>query len=300
MRIKDLPHIDKERLIRYLARCFPCEYTYWYKAKYLYEKATGRKLNYASPQTLGDKLMWLTRYWRHPLKTVCADKYRVREYVEAKQLGHILIPLLAVYDRSEDIDFAALPQSFVLKCNHGSGMNLIVTDKAKIDPEAVRQQFARYLMRDFSQLYCEKHYDDIPRKIVCEPLIATSAPTEYQCWCVNGEPDSLLVCRKNFDGTYDAFSYSCDFRQLFERKGEKPNEEVIARPACLEQILDYARILSADFPFVRADFYEVEGKVYFAELTFTPNCNYLLNYNEPFLQRLGSKLKLPCRKLGTK
>ena len=143
--------------------------------------------------------------------------------------------------------------------------------------------------------YCEKHYDDIPRKIVCEPLIATSAPTEYQCWCVNGEPDSLLVCRKNFDGTYDAFSYSCDFRQLFERKGEKPNEEVIARPACLEQILDYARILSADFPFVRADFYEVEGKVYFAELTFTPNCNYLLNYNEPFHQRLGSKLKLPKR-----
>lgn len=300
MKEQNTLNTNKGRLIYLLYKYIPCEYSYWQMARFLYEKTLGKKLNYSHPQTLGDKLMWLTRYWQHPLKTICADKYRVREFVEDKRLGHILIPLLAVYNSSEDIDFAALPQSFVLKCNHGSGMNMIVTDKSEIDQKAVRRQFKTYLDTDFSRFYCEKHYENIPRKIVCEPLISPSAPVEYQCWCVNGEPDSLLVCRKNFDGTYDSFSYSCDYRQLFERIGERSNRQVIAQPACLELILNYARILSADFSFVRADFYEVEGKVYFAELTFTPDCNYLRNYNDSFHLRLGRKLKLPCRLSGIK
>ena len=268
-------------------------YIYWQKAKALYEANTGRPLDYLCPILLSDKLMWLTRYWQHPLKTMCADKYMVRSYVKEKGLEHILIPLLHVYDNVDEIDFDALPNSFVLKCNHASGWNLIVTDKSQIDSTMVRRKFAAYLQTDFSNYFCEIHYKNIPRKIVCEELISHTAPIEYQCWCVNGEPDSLLVCRKNFDGSYDAFSHSCDFKQLYERIEEPENNGILKKPEYLDQLLHYARVLSADFPFVRADFYEVDGQVYFAELTFTPDCNYLSHYNMEFQRRLGAKLILP-------
>ena len=276
-----------------LARCTTNEFVYWQKAKALYEEFTGRRLDYSHPVLLSDKLMWLTRYWRHPLKTLCADKYLARQYVQQKGLGHLLIPLLGVYDRAEEIDFDSLPSRFVLKCNHASGWNLIVTDKSQLVPTEVYRRFAAYLQKDFSSGFCELHYRDIPRRIVCEALISQSAPTEYHCWCVNGEPDSLLVCRKNFDDSYDAFSYSCDFRQLYERMGETANDGTLQKPECLDKLLRYARILSADFPFVRADFYEVNGRIYFAELTFTPDCNYLRHYNMAFQRRLGAKLVLP-------
>lgn len=278
---------------RLLARYIHTDFFYWKKAEALYCAYTHRTLDYQHPVTLSEKLMWLSRYWQHPLKTRCADKYLVRGYVTDKGLEHLLIPLIAVYDRAEDIAFERLPQSFILKCNHASGLNAVVSDKSLIDPQSLRRRFQTYLTMDFSQVHCEIHYQSIPRKIVCEPLIADTAPTEYQFWCVNGEPDSILVCRKNFDGSYNAFSYSCDFKQLFERIGEAENTDETLRPKALDDMLCYARILSRDFPFVRVDFFEVNGKVFFAELTFTPDCNYLRSYGETFQHRLGEKLILP-------
>lgn len=270
---------------------------FWERAKCMFKENVGHAPHYRHPKTLRDKLMWLTRYYRQPEKAICADKYRVREYVAGKGLDSILIPLIGVYDKAEDIDFDALPDQFVLKCNHGSGMNKIVLDKSQTDIPAVRRQFDKWLATDFSKLYGEVQYRTIPRKIVCEHLLSETAPTEYQCWCINGEPESLLVCRKNYDGTYDSGSFSTDFRQLFDRIAEQPAAGVLERPKNLDTILQYARILSKDFPFVRTDFYEVDGKIYLAELTFTPNGNYLTKYKDEFHERLGKKLVLPANKI---
>lgn len=291
MRKISLP-ILRDGILDRLVRLVDWEYLFWLRVRIRYRQSTGKALNYKCPQTLSDKLMWLTRYWRHPLKKTCADKYLVRDYVKSKGLGKLLIPLVAVYDNADDIDFTKLPKRYILKCNHASGWNFIVNNDFEYDSEKIRNIFRDYLKRKYSNEYGEIHYKDIKPKIVCEELISDTAPTEYQFWCVNGEPDSILVCRKNYSGSYDSFSYSCDFNQLFERKDEIKNDGVLQRPSRLNDMLEYSRILSADFPFVRTDFYETAGKIYFAELTFTPDRNYLRKYLDVFHNRLASKLNI--------
>lgn len=282
-----------EKIYRKIVFRFYGDFFFWERSKFLFKDMVGVFPNLENPVLLRDKLMWLTRYHRLPLKTVCADKYRVRNYVSEKGLDFILIPLIKVYDRAEDINFEELPCRFILKCNHASGFNVVVEDKSKIDVKSLLDKLCLWMSTDYSNLFCEIHYKDIPRKIVCEELISETAPTEYQCWCINGVPESLLVCRKNRDGSYESASYSVSFHQLYDRIGEKSMADVFTRPASLERILVYARVLSQDFPFVRVDFYDVNGKVYFAEMTFTPNGNYLTKYKIEFHKRLGKELVLP-------
>ena len=265
------------------------------KTKELYHEVTGKWLDYSHPTDINQKLMWLTRYWRHPLKTKCADKYLVREYVKGVGLEKILIPLVGVWDRAEDIPFEALPDRFVLKCNHGSGYNVICLDKRTLDWEETTKKLNAWLDTDYSELLYEIHYKDVPRKIVCEQYIGEGgvAPTEYQFWCINGVPESILACRKNLDQTYDAVSYSLTWERLFDRIGEDETVS-LAKPACgLEPLIEYAKTLAAPFPFIRVDFYVVGTTIYLAEMTFTPSANLLTNYKQSFLDRLGDQLVLP-------
>lgn len=265
--------------------------------KELYYNVTGKWLDYSNPKDINQKLMWLTRYWRHPLKTKCADKYLVRDYVKEKGLEGILIPLVGVWDRAEDIPFESLPDQFVLKCNHGSGYNVICLDKSALDWDETKKVLNEWLDTDYAELLYEIHYRDIPRKIVCEQFIGKGglAPTEYQFWCINGTPESILACRKNLDHSYDAVSYSLSWERLFDRIGEDSAVE-LEKPACgLELLIEYAKKLAAPFPFVRVDFYVVGSRVYLAEMTFTPSANLLTNYKQSFLDRLGSQLVLPSK-----
>jgi len=263
-----------------------------------YYLVTRKWLNFAKPSDLNQKLIWLNWYWHNPLKTQCADKYLVREYVKDVGLDNILTPLIGVWSNAEDIDFESLPDQFVLKCNHGSAFNIICTNKDDLDVEATRKQLNEWLGIDYSRYYYENHYKGIPRRIVCERFIGdnNSAPTEYQFWCINGEPESILVCRKNLDHTYDAASYSLNWERLYDRKEEKDDVQ-FNKPECgISTLINYARQLTKPFPFVRADFYVVGSSVYLAELTFTPSTNILTNYKQSFLDRLGSKLTLPPKK----
>jgi hypothetical protein len=265
------------------------------KTKELYHTMTGKWLDYSNPTDINQKLMWLTRYWRHPLKTKCADKYRVREYVKEVGLERILIPLVGVWDRADEIPFDDLPDRFVLKCNHGSGFNVICLDKSTLDWEETKKVLNDWLDTDYSALLYEIHYKDVPRKIVCEQYIGVDgiAPTEYQFWCINGVPESILACRKNLDQTYDAVSYSLTWERLFDRIGEDETVS-LEKPACgLEPLIEYAKTLAEPFPFIRVDFYVVGTTIYLAEMTFTPSANLLSNYKQSFLDRLGDKLVLP-------
>lgn len=263
----------------------------WIENKIVYYRKFGKVLNYKKPRNINEKAMWLTRYWQHPLKTFCADKYMVREYVKVKGLEEILIPLIAVYEQADQINFDALPTQFVLKCNHGSGYN-IVCDKGNINESYVKKTLDRWLHEDFSERLNEIHYKNIDRRIICEKKIGgDEAPMEYQLWCLNGSPDSFLACRKKLSGEYEAWSYSLDWKRIYERKIEKNKE--IPKPKNIDRMVAYAKILSSSFPFVRVDFYEVNGVLYFAELTFSPSANMMDNYKDEFLNRLGRKLVLP-------
>lgn len=287
------PYLHRKYL-RILRR-FHSSKSYWEGSRELYYNMTGEWLDYRKPKDINQKLMWLTRYWQNPLKTQCADKYLVREYVRNLHLDNILVPLLGVWNSAELIDFDTLPDKFVLKCNHGSGYNIICTDKSSLNINSVRKQLNEWLAIDYENLLYEYHYKDIPRKIICEEFISPDnvAPVEYQMWCVNGEPDSILVCRKNFDGTYDAASYSLNWERQFDRIAEDP-DLVFEKPACgINLLVDYSRRLANPFPFVRLDFYVVGEKVYLAEMTFSPSANILSKYKQSFLDKLGQKLELP-------
>ena len=146
---------------------WPASYTIWDDLAYNYNISTGRRLSYLHPKNINEKLYWLNRYWQEPLKTQCADKYAVREYVEKKGLGSILVPLIGVWDNAEQIDFNSLPNQFVLKCNHGSGYNIICVDKDNLNIEQTKNTLASWMQIDFSSLSHELHYKDIPRKIIC-------------------------------------------------------------------------------------------------------------------------------------
>lgn len=267
-------------------------YSYWKSAKREYHSRLGKELNYHNPADLNEKLMWLTRYWRHPLKTKCADKYSVRHYLTQLGLSDILVPLIGVYDTPEEIDFSSLPDKFVLKCNHGCGFNIIVLDKSVVDKAFIVNQLAKWMKIDYSKVSYELHYKSIRRKIICEQLISDEAPVEYQFWCVNGTPDSILMCRKNFDGSYDSWSFSLEWQQLFERINESKCTESL-KPKNLSAMIAYSKLLSKPFPFLRVDFYETHGRLYFAEMTFTPCANMLVNYKKEFIERLGNSLQLP-------
>lgn len=268
----------------------------WIKSSIIFYERTGELMNYCHPKNINEKLMWLTRFWQDPLKTYCADKYLVRSYVSSKGLSHILVPLINVYEKASDINFDELPKGFVLKCNHGSGFNIICLDKDQADYNRIVIQLNEWMNLDFARYFYEIQYSRIERKIVCEKLLCTDkAPTEYQLWCINGKPDSFLVCRKNYDGTYDSGSYSLDWEHLCERMGES-SVDTFPKPLFMNEMIKYAELLSEPFPFVRVDFYEVNNAVYFAELTFTPSANVLSNYKEVFLERLGNKMELPPKK----
>ena len=130
---------------------------YWRKAQINYRNRTGQSLNYKYPNDINEKLMWMERYWQHPLKTICADKYQVREYIAKHGMTDMLVPLLGVYESANQIDFAVLPNKFVLKCNHGCGYNIICLDKSKLDINETREQLSAWLKEDWDQFSCEIH-----------------------------------------------------------------------------------------------------------------------------------------------
>ena len=159
-------------------------------------------------------------------------------------------------------------------------------DKASLNVVDAKYKLENWMNTDYSEMMFELHYKPIPRKIICEQLISQTAPIEYQFWCLNGRAESILVCRKNFDGTYDAGSYSLEWERLYDRINENYSV-TFDRPTNLDELQEIAESLASSFPFVRADFYVVDDKIYFAELTFTPAGNLLPQYTVEFKNRLG-------------
>ena len=283
---------------KYIKICslFSADYEYWHGAKEYYYHRTGKILDYSNPKDFNEKLMWLTRYWQHPLVAQCADKYRVRKYVESCGLNQILVPLYGVWDRVEDIDFDSLPNQFVLKCTHGCGYNVICKNKLHLDLEDTRQKLNTWMKEDYGRLFFEHHYSFIQPKIICEkflPSISVSV-TDYKIHCINGEPICFFVCtdRDNNHGGHVTYaSYSTDWEKLDWLKKEP--SEILPKPECLKMMVEYAKILSKPFPYVRVDFYEIERCVIFGEMTFTPYGNILDYYKDAVIVEFGKKLKLP-------
>ena len=242
------------------------------------------RCNIDEPETIQEKLMWLNIYDADPLKSDCADKLKVKEYAKRILGKDISLPTLKIWNSADEIDFDELPDKFVLKCNHGSGMNIIVKDKSQINQNNVRQQLAKWLSDDFAfKVGFESHYHWIERKIFAEELIdeGNGDLKDYKFWCFNGEPMFWTINDGNGHGNWMNF-YDMDKNLLSYKRKDYPDEpsSKIEMPVCFDNLAKYSSKLSKAFKFVRIDFYEIDGKPFLGEMTFTPGA-FIFKYKNP-------------------
>ena len=279
-------------LIYFLSPLFPT-----LVSRILYRAAFHRRLDLKHPKTLNEKTMWLKLrvYAKDPLVAKCADKLRVRDYVEEKGCGDALNELEAVWENPEQIDWDSLPDAFALKCNFASGFNWICPDKSKLDREACLAQFRHWYRRDFWRFSAELQYRKIPKRILCERYLGGVELVDYKVYCFNGKARYILCCLGRESGHTRFYFYDPDwnFCRITRDGKAAPEDFSLPRPQRLDQMLRYAEILSEPFPFVRADFYEVDGKLYFGELTFTPAAAMDTGRLPETDRMFGEMLKLP-------
>lgn len=263
-----------------------------------YHWATGNKLDLRNPITFNEKLQWLKIYDATPLETLLADKYLARDWIAEKIGDEYLVPLLGVWDDANDIDFDSLPEKFALKCNHGSGWNIIVEDKNKLDIQKVRKQLNEWLHTNFAFFGFNLHYMNIPPKIIAEKYLESKTGLiDYRFYCFNGEPKQIWV--DIFSGTPKHLRciYDTNWNKLDLQCGWPDGSEYLSdKPANLEKMIYFSRILSKDFSFVRVDFFESEGKLYMGEMTFIPMNGTGAFEPQSWDYKLGEMLKLPEKK----
>lgn len=239
--------------------------------KWEYFLGMKKKLNLDNPRTYNEKLQWSKLYDRNPLYTRLVDKYAVKEYI-ASVMGndHIIIPTLGVWDSFDDIDFASLPDKFVLKTTHDSGGVVICTDKSKLDMQAARAKLEKSLANNYYLEHREWPYKDVKPRIIAEKFMVDESGTElkdYKFFCFDGEPKMLFIATdRPFDTRFDFFDI--DFNHLPFTQGHPNAERPIEKPENFGQMVEIARRLSKGFSQVRVDLYNVNGKIYFGELTF--------------------------------
>lgn len=253
-----------------------------------YKNAIGTNLNVDSPKTFTEKIQWLKFYDSTKIKADLSDKYLAPKLIQEKFDNRIkLIPLLGVWDRAEDIDFDKLPQKFVLKCNHGSAMNIIVKDKTKLNIKKVCKQLNDWLKIDYAYVngMYENHYTYIEPKIIAEQFIEEMDGNlhDYKFHCFMGEPKYIEFVGDRISNTHTIHSsiYASDWKKtniIFN--DDMPYEREFPRPEKLEEMLVLAREMAKDFVYVRVDFYYINNEIYFGEMTFTPDSG-IIRFDPP-------------------
>lgn len=264
---------------------------------------TGNILNLKAPKRYTEKLQWYKLNYRKDIMKRCSDKYDVRAFVTERGCSSILNRLYAVYNSAEDIDFEILPNSFAMKMTVGSGMNYFVQDKNSENLEKLRDLVRNWFASDSWSYGREWCYRGLKPRIIFEellPLDERKDLPDYKFFCFNGEPYCLytmLDYALNHDNGRLGF-FDTEFNLLpYSRKDFKAIEKSIPKPENFERMLTYARILSREFPHVRVDFYDVQGKVVFGELTFYNASGYTVFAPDEFDFILGEQFELPIERV---
>jgi len=247
-------------------------------SKMLFRVIMKQKLNLNQPKTLNEKIMWLklNTYKNNPLVTKCADKLRVRRYVKESGIGNTLVPLFHKWDSTNDINWDALPNSFVIKCNHGCGYNILCPDKEELDVSATIDQLDKWMNTAYWRIQAEINYRHIRPRILCEEYLVVddngNPPDDYKVYCFNGQARYILVCtERRIKPKFYFFTERWELARINYDGLEASDDFSLPKPEHLENMLEYSAILSKPFPFVRVDFYVSKSKLYFGEMTFTPS-----------------------------
>lgn len=253
------------------------------KEKYIqkkFKKNVGYKIDFSkSPQTFSEKVQFRKLYDDNPLYAICADKYKVREYVKEKVGEEYLIPLLLVTDKLTEDNWNKLPIQFVIKANHDSGTVKIIRDKNKVNSKKIIKELNNKLKFDFGILSLEKYYSNIPRKIIVEEILENIGEKDlkdYKFFCFDGKMKYCqLIKNRSTEETIDFYDREWkkqDFIGLVEYTNfkEKTSKTLEKKPKNYELMIKIVEKLAENFDFVRIDLYNIDGKIYFGEMTFCP------------------------------
>lgn len=277
---------------------------YYSDKKYLetiFPLCVGYKLNLENPQTYNEKLQWLKLYDRKPIYSRMVDKIEAKKYVASIIGDEYIIPTIAEYDCPEDIDFDSLPNKFVLKCTHDSGGVIICKDKSTLDKQAIIKKLNKWLKINYFYQNREWPYKNIKPRIICEEYKVDESGYElkdYKWFCFNGEVEALFIATdRNKPDVETKFDfYDKDFHHLPFTNGHPNSSKELHKPISFEKMKEIASKLSQGIPHVRVDLYDINGKIYFGELTF-----FHWSGTKPFNPKkwdyvFGSWIKLPRTK----
>ena len=268
-------------------------------AGFIYKQKFGRRLNWRNPQNLSEKINWMKFKTDTSIWTELADKYKVRSYVASKGLSDILVQLYGVWETAEDIDFSILPKSFVLKTNHACGTVLLVEDKSEINEGEIRALLNKWLDVTIGLETAEPHYLGIKPLIIAEEYLKPTKGglVDYKLYTVHGKTELVMVCSDRKIGVSASISlYDDNWTFCPERLGTSHSNDGVPAmdmPQSFTKMKEYAEILCKDFPFVRMDFYDIDGKLYFGEMTFTPKGGYCTTLTDDESLRIGKQITLP-------
>jgi len=237
-----------------------------------FKKRHGYKLNLDNPKTFNEKIAWLKLNYRKPIMSSLADKYEVRSFVDRKIGKEYLIPLINVFHKMDEINFNKLPGSFVLKAAHGSSWNIVSPNKQKLDIRLSKMKLNDWFNTNYYALSREWVYKEIQPKFVCEEFIKDKnglSPKDYKIFCFDGKPKYIQIDLDRFSGHSRVF-YDLNWQKL-PFGLEYPTSEIgINKPDGFNEMIRIAKVLSQGFPFSRIDLFNLEGKIYFGEITFFP------------------------------
>ena len=257
----------------------------------------GYKLDLKHPKTLNEKIQWLKVYDKKDSYTLLVDKIAVRKYV-ANTIGEsYLIPLLGEYDNFDDIDFEKLPSEFVIKTNNSSGGVVVCRNKDEnFDIEEARKIIDYNLTHNFYEFTREYPYKNIKPSVMVEKYIGKDKlPADYKILCFNGKADNIMICYDRESKKTKFFFFDLDWNLLrYNYQGLYAEKRFsIPKPDNLTLMIELAEKLSENLPLARIDFYNIDGKIYFGEITLYPDSGYDKNILPEFDLLLGNKLKLP-------
>lgn len=264
--------------------------------KLAYRSVFGKKLNLENPVTFNEKLQWLKLYDRKPIYTTMVDKYEAKKYV-AELLGEeYIIPTLGVWDDFDEINFDSLPNQFVLKCTHDSGGLVICKDKRTLDIAETKNKIERCLKNNFYYMGREWPYKNVKPRIIAEKYLVDKSTNElmdYKFFCFGGQVRCFKV---DFDRFVDHHANYYDVNRNLLDLGEEAyppiSDKKIDFPSNLDEMIHCAEVLSQTIPFMRADFYDVNGKVYFGEMTFYPASGFGKISGDKWDEKLGTWISI--------
>ena len=264
--------------------------------KLKYRIVVGKKLDLKNPKTFNEKLQWLKLYDRKPIYTTMVDKYEAKKFVASIIGEEYIIPTLGVYNHFDEIDFDKLPNQFVIKCTHDSGGVVIVKDKEELDIEKAKKKIEKCLKRNYFYSNREWPYKNVKPRIIIEKYMVDNSQKElkdYKLFCFNGTPKITLVCSERFssDNMCETF-FDVNWKLYSFTENNHRVDATIKKPKTFDKMLEFSKKLSKNISFVRIDWYEIEKKIYFGEITFFPASGYEKFVPEEFGEEFGAWIKL--------